>query len=67
MSKRNKQRANTTDTVEQVDNIVTPANDVPVIEAPKPKRIRKRQSVKLHNKKLSISVICSNPYLRQFS
>ena len=34
--------------------------------APKKKRIRHRQTVKLHNKKLSVSVICSNPYLRQF-
>ena len=55
--------------------------DSPVIvEPPKPtvadgketkavpvkKRIRHRQTVKLHNKKLSVSVICSNPYLRQF-
>ena len=32
----------------------------------KKRRIRHRQTVKLHNKKLSVSVICSNPYLRQF-
>lgn len=32
----------------------------------KRKRIRHRQTVKLHNKKLSVAVICSNPYLRQF-
>ena len=32
----------------------------------KKKRIRHRQTVKLHNKKLSVSVICANPYLRQF-
>jgi hypothetical protein len=38
------------------------AKAVPV----KKKRIRHRQTVKLHNKKLSVSVICSNPYLRQF-
>ncbi len=33
---------------------------------PKKKRIRHRQTVKLHNKKLSVAVICANPYLRQF-
>lgn len=32
----------------------------------KKKRIRHRQTVKLHNKKLSVAVICANPYLRQF-
>lgn len=35
--------------------------------APKKKRIRRKQSVKLHNKKLSVAVICANPYIRQFS
>ncbi len=30
------------------------------------KRTRHRQTVKLHSKKLSVSVICSNPYIRQF-
>lgn len=32
----------------------------------KKKRVRHRQTVKLHNKKLSVAVICANPYLRQF-
>lgn len=31
------------------------------------KRVRHRQSVKLHDKKLSIAVLCSNPYIKQFS
>ncbi len=43
---------------------VAAAKDAPA--APAKKRIRHRQTVKLHNKKLSVSVICSNPYLRQF-
>lgn len=34
--------------------------------ASKKKRIRHRQTVKLHNKKLSVAVLCANPYLRQF-
>lgn len=41
------------------------AND-PQATPVKKKRIRHRQTVKLHNKKLSVAVICANPYLRQF-
>jgi hypothetical protein len=41
-------------------------NNVPQVQSPKKKRIRHRQTVKLHNKKLSVAVICANPYLRQF-
>lgn len=44
---------------------VTDGNE-PHGTSPKKKRIRHRQTVKLHNKKLSVAVICANPYLRQF-
>lgn len=44
---------------------VADAND-PQATPLKKKRIRHRQTVKLHNKKLSVAVICANPYLRQF-
>ena len=44
---------------------VADAND-PQATPVKKKRIRHRQTVKLHTKKLSVAVICANPYLRQF-
>ena len=51
-------------------NVIEPAKqdaDGKEQSAPlKKKRIRHRQTVKLHNKKLSVAVICANPYLRQF-
>lgn len=51
-------------------NVIEPAtqdSDGKEQSAPlKKKRIRHRQTVKLHNKKLSVAVICANPYLRQF-
>ena len=50
---------------EAAKQTVTDGNE-PQGTAPKKKRIRHRQTVKLHNKKLSVSVICANPYLRQF-
>ena len=77
MTRKNR---NTEATSIQGDSLLEKAAPV-IVEPPKPtvadgkevkavpvkkKRIRHRQTVKLHNKKLSVSVICSNPYLRQF-
>jgi hypothetical protein len=46
--------------------VVTDGKEQQSTPSVKKKRVRHRQTVKLHNKKLSVAVICANPYLRQF-
>lgn len=46
--------------------VVTDGKEQQAAPSVKKKRVRHRQTVKLHNKKLSVAVICANPYLRQF-
>ena len=46
--------------------VVTDGKEQAAPSVKKKKRVRHRQTVKLHNKKLSVAVICANPYLRQF-